>query len=66
MSYSVLIKNADQNEEEINFLKSLNYTHIQLPDNQALMVADDAPEDVVNAAQDAGTETSPHLKSPLE
>jgi hypothetical protein len=54
MSYSILIKQADKNEKDINFWKSLGYEHVQLPDNQCLMVADDAPEDVMNAALDAG------------
>ena len=54
MSYSILIKDANKNADDVKFWKSLRYEYVQLPDNQALMVAGDAPEDVMNAALDAG------------
>ena len=53
MSHSILIKNAKDNLEEINFWKSFGYEFVQLPDNEALMVDGDAPEEIKNAASDA-------------
>ena len=53
MSYAVHIRNASRNSDDIEFWKSRGYEYVQLPDNEALMVAGDAPEEIKNAAFDA-------------
>jgi Ni,Fe-hydrogenase III component G len=52
--YSVLVDDADQNEKEIKDLQSVGFEKYQLPDNQVLMVHNDAPDEIKNAALDAG------------
>jgi Ni,Fe-hydrogenase III component G len=52
--YSVLVSDADQNEEEISDLQDVGFEKYQLPDNQVLMVHKDAPDEIKNAAMDAG------------
>ena len=54
MSYSIFIKNTKTESKEIEFWKARGYEFFQLPDNEALMVAGDAPEEIRNAALDAG------------
>jgi hypothetical protein len=52
--YSVLVDEADQNKEEIKTLLDAGFEKYQLPDNQVLMVYKDAPDEIKNAAMDAG------------
>jgi hypothetical protein len=51
--YAILVRNSDQNTSDIEFWANLGYETYQLPDNQALMVAGDAPEEIKIAAYDA-------------
>ena len=44
---------SDQNTSDIEFWANLGYETYQLPDNQVLMVAGDAPEEIKIAANDA-------------
>jgi hypothetical protein len=53
-NYSILVKDADKNTSDINDYKKIGFEEYQLPDNMVLMVAEDAPEDIKNAALDAG------------
>jgi hypothetical protein len=53
-NYSILVKDADKNTSDINDYKKIGFKEYQLPDNMVLMVAEDAPEDIKNAALDAG------------
>ena len=53
-NYSVLVKDADKNTPRINAFLNVGFEKYQLPDNMVLMVAEDAPEDIKNAALDAG------------
>jgi hypothetical protein len=53
-NYSILVSDADKNESEISDLESIGFEKYQLPDNQVLMVDKNAPEEIKNAALDAG------------
>ena len=53
-NYSILVSDADKNESEINDLLSIGFEQYELPDNQVLMVNQNAPEEIKNAALDAG------------
>jgi hypothetical protein len=53
-NYSILVKDADKNASDINDYKKIGFEEYQLPDNMVLMVAEDAPEEIKNAALDAG------------
>ena len=52
--YSILVRDADKNSSKINSYKNLGFEEYQLPDNMVLMVDEDAPEEIKNAALDAG------------
>lgn len=51
--YAIYIKNSDENASDIEFWAARGYEHYQLPDNESLMVAGDAPEEIKIAAYDA-------------
>jgi hypothetical protein len=53
-NYSVLVKDADKNTPRINAFLNVGFEKYQLPDNMVLMVDKDAPDEVKNAALDAG------------
>jgi hypothetical protein len=53
-NYSVLVKDADKNTPRINAFLNVGFEKYQLPDNMVLMVAEDAPDEIKNAALDAG------------
>lgn len=53
-SYSVLIRDADKNTSRINAFLKIGFDKYQLPDNMVLMVDKDAPDEIKNAALDAG------------
>jgi putative lipoic acid-binding regulatory protein len=53
-NYSILVKDADKNLSDINDYKKIGFEEYQLPENMVLMVAEDAPEEIKNAALDAG------------
>ena len=53
-NYSVLVKNADKNTPRINAFLNVGFEKYQLPDNMVLMVDKDAPDEIKNAALDAG------------
>ena len=53
-NYSILVRDADKNTSDINDYKKIGFKEYQLPDNMVLMVDEDAPEDIKNAALDAG------------
>jgi hypothetical protein len=53
-SYSILVENADQNSEKISEYEELGFVKYPLPDNQVLMVDENAPEEIKYAAMDAG------------
>jgi hypothetical protein len=52
-NYSILVRDADKREKHISELEDLGFERVQLPDNMVLLVDDDAPEEIKNAAQDA-------------
>ena len=52
--YSILVRDADKNASDIDDYKKIGFEEYQLPDNMVLMVAEDAPEEIKNAALDAG------------
>ena len=51
--YAILINNSEKNASDISFWEARGYELYELPDNQALMVAGDAPEEIKIAANDA-------------
>jgi hypothetical protein len=53
-SYSILVENADQNSKEISDYEKMGFVKYPLPDNQVLMVDENAPDEIKNAAMDAG------------
>jgi hypothetical protein len=53
-NYSVLVKDADKNTPRINAFLNVGFEKYQLPDNMVLMVDKDAPDEIKNAALDAG------------
>jgi hypothetical protein len=53
--YAILINNSDKNASDVEFWASRGYELYELPDNQALMVASDAPEEIKIAAHNATT-----------
>jgi hypothetical protein len=53
-NYSVLIRDADKNTSDINDFLEIGFEKYQLPDNMVLMVDKDAPDEIKNAALDAG------------
>ena len=53
-NYSVLVKNADKNTPRINAFLNVGFEKYQLPDNMVLMVDKAAPDEIKNAALDAG------------
>ena len=52
-SYTIVIEDADQNEELIKFLQEDGSERYNLPDNIVLMVDEDAPEEIKMAAAGA-------------
>lgn len=52
-NYSVLVEEADKNKSEINDLIEIGFEPYELPDNMVLMVDQDAPDEIKNAAADA-------------
>lgn len=53
-NYSILVREADSRKTHIRELEEIGFEQYQLPDNMVLMVDKDAPEDIKNAALDAG------------
>lgn len=53
-NYSILVRDADKRATHIKELEEIGFVQYQLPDNMVLMVDENAPEDIKNAAQDAG------------
>jgi hypothetical protein len=53
-SYSILVENADQNSEKISEYEVMGFVKYPLPDNQVLMVDENAPDEIKYAAMDAG------------
>ena len=54
-NYSILIRDADKNTSDINDFLEIGFEKYQLPDNMVLMVDKDAPDEIKNAALDAGS-----------
>ena len=53
-NYSILVRDADKNTPRINAFLNVGFEKYQLPDNMVLMVDKDAPDEIKNAALDAG------------
>lgn len=53
-NYSILVRDADKNTSDINSFLKIGFEKYQLPDNMVLMVDKDAPDEIKNAALDAG------------
>jgi hypothetical protein len=52
-NYTIVIEEADKNQEKIKFWESMDMEAYELPDNIVLMVDKDAPEEIKDAALDA-------------
>jgi hypothetical protein len=53
-NYSILVRDADKNEKSILEYEDIGFDRYELPDNMVLMVDKNAPEEIKNAALDAG------------
>ena len=53
-NYSILVRDADKNTPRINAFLNVGFEKYQLPDNMVLMVDKKAPDEIKNAALDAG------------